>query len=103
MISRKKLALSKMFMSRTASYLAIINAGMILFLVLSRLEDYGIDIKIEKYFFPILIFGLLILTFFGWLDDKLGFHELERKHVENRNPYMKEILERLERIEKKIK
>ena len=103
MISRKKLALSKMFMSRTASYLAIINAGMILFLVLSRIEDYGIDIEIEKYFFPILILGLFILTIFGWLDDKLGFHELERKHVEKRNPYMRDILDRLDRIEKKLK
>jgi len=103
MISRKKLALAKMFMSRTASYLAIINAGMILFLVLSKLEDYGIDIEIEKYFFLILFLGLIVLTLFGWLDDRLGFHQLERKHVENRNPYMKDILERLDRIEKKIK
>lgn len=103
MISRKKLALSKMFMSRTASYLAIINAGMILFLVLTRLEDYGIDIEIEKYFFPILLLGLVILAIFGWLDDKLGFHEMERKHVEKRNPYMRDILDRLDRIEKKIK
>jgi len=103
MISRKKLALAKMFMSRTASYLAIINAGMILFLVLSKLEDYGIDIEIEKYFFLILFLGLIVLTLFGWLDDRLGFHQLERKHVEKRNPYMKDILERLDRIEKKIK
>jgi UDP-N-acetylmuramyl pentapeptide phosphotransferase/UDP-N-acetylglucosamine-1-phosphate transferase len=103
MMSRKKLALAKMFMSRTASYLAIINAGMILFLVLSKLEDYGIDIEIEKYFFLILFLGLIVLTLFGWLDDRLGFHQLERKHVEKRNPYMKDILERLDRIEKKIK
>ena len=102
MISRKKLALAKMFMSRTAGYLALINAGMILFLVLSRLEDYGFDIEIEKYFFPILIFGFLILGVFGWLEDYLGFHKLERAHIEGRNPYMKEILTRLDKLDKKI-
>ena len=103
MISKKKLALSKMFMSRTAGYLALVNAGMILFLVLSRLEDYGFDIQIERYFFPILILGFLILGVFGWLEDHLGFHQLEREHIEERNPYMEKILKRLENIEKKIK
>ena len=39
-----------MFMGRTVSYLGLVNAGMILFLVLTRLEDYGYDIEIEKYF-----------------------------------------------------
>jgi len=102
MISKKKLALSKMFMSRTASYLALINAGMILFLVLSRLEDYGIEIEIEKYFFLILFGGLVILGIFGWLEDHLGFHKLEREHIEQRNPYMEKILKRLEKIEDKL-
>ncbi len=103
MISKKNLALSKMFMSRTASYLALVNAGMILFLVMSKLEDYGFDIEIEKYFFPLLIMGFVVLGIFGWLEDYLGFHKLERKHIEERNPYMKQILDRLESIENKIK
>ena len=102
MVSKKSLALSKMFMSRTAGYLGLINAGMILFLVLSRFEDYGFDIEIERYFFLIVFFGLVILALFGWLDDKLGFHQLEREHIENRNPYMKKILLRLDEIEKKM-
>ena len=103
MISKKNLALSKMFMSRTTTYLALINSGMILFLVLSKSEDYGIDIEIEKYFIPIIILGLILLSLFGWLEDKLGFHELEKKHVEDRNPYLREILERIKKIEKNIK
>jgi len=92
-----------MFMSRTASYLALINAGMILFLVLSRLEDYGVDVEIEKYFLPILILGFVVLGLFGWLEDKLGFHQLEREHVEKRNPYMNKILKKLDKIEREIK
>ena len=100
---KRKLALSKMFMSRTASYLALVNAGMILFLVLSRLEDYGVDIEIEKYFLPILFLGFVVLGLFGWLEDKLGFHQLEREHVEKRNPYMNKILKKLDKIEREIK
>ena len=100
---KRKLALSKMYMSRTASYLALVNAGMILFLVLTRLEDYGRDIEIEQYFLPILLGGFLILGLFGWLEDRLGFHQLEREHIEKRNPYMKKILEKLDNIENKLK
>lgn len=100
---KRKLALSKMFMSRTASYLALINAGMILFLVLSRLEDYGVDVEIEKYFLPILFLGFVVLGLFGWLEDRLGFHQLEREHVEKRNPYMNKILKKLDKIEREIK
>jgi hypothetical protein len=100
---KRKIALSKMYMSRTASYLALVNAGMILFLVLTRLEDYGRDIEIEQYFLPILLGGFLILGLFGWLEDRLGFHQLEREHIEKRNPYMKKILDKLDNIEKKLK
>jgi len=100
---KRQLALSKMYMSRTASYLALVNAGMILFLVLTRLEDYGRDIEIEQYFLPILLGGFLILGLFGWLEDRLGFHQLEREHIEKRNPYMKKILDKLDNIENKLK
>lgn len=100
---KQKIALSKMYMSRTAGYLALVNAGMILFLVLTRLEDYGMDIEIESYFLPILLGGFIVLAIFGWLEDSLGFHQLEREHIEKRNPYMKKIIDRLDRIEKKLK
>ena len=100
---RKKAAKIKMFMSRTVSYLGLINAGMILFLVLSRLEDYGIDIDIEQYFFPILLSGFIILIIFGWIDDKLGLHELEREHAEDRSIYLNTILKKLNDIENRIK
>ena len=89
MISKKKLALSKMFMSRTAGYLALVNAGMILFLVMSRLEDYGFDINIEIFFFPILILGFLMLGVFGWLEDHLGFINGTRTYRRKKSVYGK--------------
>jgi hypothetical protein len=100
---RKKAAKFKMFMSRTVTYLGLVNAGMILFLVLSRLEDYGFDIEIEKYFFLILFGGFFVLLIFGWIDDKLGLHQLEREHFEERNPYMMKVMKKLDDIERRIK
>ena len=93
----------KMFIMRALSYAAIINGAMILFLVLAQLEKYNIDIDITKTFFPILLVGIFGLGIFGLIEDKLGLHEAERHAQEQRNPYMKEIIERLERIEKRVK
>ena len=101
--TRSILAELKVNISRSMSYVAIVNSGMILFLLLSRLEDYGYEILIEKWFFPIYIVGIIGLVCLGYLDFKLGFHREEQKVVGKRNPYMKEIIERLESIEGKLK
>ncbi|MBN2423139.1 hypothetical protein JXB41_08000 [Candidatus Woesearchaeota archaeon] len=85
------------------SYVSIINSGMILFMVLSNLEKYGIDIDIARWFFPILFLGILGLVFLGFIEDRLGFYRTEIKTSQKRNPQMNEILRRLDRIEKKIK
>ena len=76
---------------------------MILFLLLSSLEKYGIDIDIQTWFFPILITGLLLLVLIGYLEDKLGFHEAEQHTVTKRNPQLNEILNKLKILEKEIK
>jgi hypothetical protein len=78
------------------------NSGMILFLVLSKLQDYGIKIPIKTWFFPIYLIVILIMILFGYLEDKLGFFSEEARIVTRRNPQMEEILRRLEKIEKKI-
>jgi len=100
---RRQFAEKKIFVQRSLSYVSILNSGMILFLLLSRLEDYGYEILIEKWFFPIYIVGIIGLVCLGYLDFKLGFHREEQKVVGKRNPYMKEIIERLESIEGKLK
>ena len=92
----------KVKINRSMSYVSLINSGMILFLLLSRLENYGIDIELKQWFFPILIIGITGLIVVGILDDKLGFFHEEQKNVQKRNPYMKEIIERLDRIEKRL-
>ncbi len=100
---RKEITEKKIFIKRSMSYISILNSGMILFLLLSRLEDYGYDIVLEKWFFPIYIFGVLGMIIVGYLDYKLGFHSEEQKVMGKRNPYMKEIIDRLDSIERKIK
>ncbi|MFQ5475053.1 MAG: hypothetical protein ACE5DM_04420 [Candidatus Nanoarchaeia archaeon] len=90
---------SKVFINRALSYAAIVNSGMILFLLLSRLQDYGVNIHITKWFFPIFIVGIFAMMLVGYIDYKLGFHQEEQRLVTERNPYMKDIVDRLDRIE----
>jgi len=99
---RRKLIRTKLYYQRALGYISIVNSAMLLFLLLSNLEKYGIDLNIEKLFFPILIAGVIIMILFGYLEDKLGFLREESYFVSKRNPQMQEIIDRLERIEKKL-
>lgn len=85
------------------SWVAIVNSGMILFLVLSKLQDYGIKIYITAWFIPIYIAIIFIMILFGYIEDKAGFYREEVRASGLRNPYFKEIIERLDKIEKEIK
>lgn len=93
----------KVNINRSLSYVTLINSGMILFLLLSRLQEYGISIHITKWFFPIFLGTALTMLLIGYLDFKLGFHREEAKRVTRRNPYFSEILEKLDKIEEKLK
>ncbi|MBN1502872.1 hypothetical protein JW930_04970 [Candidatus Woesearchaeota archaeon] len=92
----------KVYISRTSSYLSLLNTAMVLFLFLSNLEKYNIDIRIEDWIIPIFIVVIILIIFFGFLEDKLGFYSQEQKTVQSRSPYFKDINERLKRIEEKI-
>ena len=99
---RSKIVHSKLFVQRSLGYIAILNSGMILFLVLSRLENYKIDIKLETWFIPIFVCTIFLMVFFGYLEDKLGFYTEESRAHTRRNPTLTEINKRLDRIEKLI-
>jgi len=93
----------KVYISRTGSYISLINTVMILFLFLSNLEKYEIDIEIKEWIIPLFMIGVLGMLVFGYLEDKLGFYSQEKKTTESRSPYLKDIINRLDRIEKKLK
>ncbi|MBR9699059.1 hypothetical protein GOV09_01220 [Candidatus Woesearchaeota archaeon] len=100
---RSKLTHAKVFMHRALTYASIINMALILFLALSNLEKYGMDIRLETWGIPIFILLIVMLVLLGFLEDRLGFFEEEQKVTAKRNPHLNEIIKRLDRIEKKLK
>ncbi len=66
---RKKLLYMKQYLGRTVAYIGLINAGMLLFLFLTKLKESGtISFEIDKYIVPLVFLGLIILIFIGWFD-----------------------------------
>jgi len=92
----------KIWISRTMSWVNMLNSGMILFLVLSKLQDYGFLLPIKFWFFPIYILVIILMIIFGYFEDKLGFFREESRIATKRNPQMEEILQRLKNIEEKM-
>ena len=99
---RSKLVHAKVFASRVVTYLALVNAIMLLFLTVTDLKQYDINIELKYWFFPILIAMILIMVFIGWLEDKLGFFKEESKVIMTRTPQIIETLEIVKRIEKRM-
>ena len=99
---RSKLVHAKVFLNRALGYVSLLNMALILFLALSNLEKYNIDIRLESWLLPIFLSLFLLLVFIGYIEDKLGFFREEQKVHGVRNPQLTEIIERLDRIEKKI-
>jgi hypothetical protein len=100
--SRQLITDSKIFIQRSMSYVAILNSGMILFLMLSKLENYGININLTKWFLPIFIATVAGMIVTGFIDTKLGFFAEEKRRIHSRDPHQRELLRRLERIEQLI-
>jgi len=94
---------AKVNVNRSMSYIALLNSGMILFLMLSKLQDYGFSVHITRWFIPIFVISMIAMIFIGYVDYRLGFHKEEARVSSSRNPYFEEIVERLDRVEKEIK
>jgi UDP-N-acetylmuramyl pentapeptide phosphotransferase/UDP-N-acetylglucosamine-1-phosphate transferase len=93
----------KFYLHRSASWLSLMNAGLIIFLALSRLQkEYGVEMDLSKYIVPLYIAGVVVLIFLGWVDDKLRFYQHEAKEASQRNPILMEVLERVKAIETKV-
>jgi len=101
--TRSILAELKVNISRSMSYVAIVNSGMILFLLLSRLENYNIDINLSVWFLPLFLLSIIGMIIVGYIDNKIGMHHEEQRVSNTRNPHMMDIITRLERIEEKLK
>ncbi|MBW2964722.1 hypothetical protein KY363_04645 [Candidatus Woesearchaeota archaeon] len=64
---RKVLVYSKVWAQRTMSWIAVLNSAMILFLVLAKLQEYGLRISITKWFVPLFIGIVALFVFLGYL------------------------------------
>jgi hypothetical protein len=92
----------KLYITRTNSYIGIVNSILILFLFLSDLKKYGIYITIKDWLIPLALLWVFLMILFGFLEERFGFFSEEQKLFGARNPHTREILARLDRIEKKL-
>lgn len=91
-----------MYMARSMTYVGMINSAMILFLLLSNLEKYGIDIDLRSWMIPLVITGIFVLVIWGFIEDKLGLWRYEQKVSTDRNYHTNEILKKLTEMEKRL-
>lgn len=66
---REHFIMAKFALLRSNSYISLMNAGMILFLVLSTLKQYGyISLDLGKYLVPIYALGVVVLLTLGYFE-----------------------------------
>ena len=96
----KLLVRTKVYVSRSMGYINMLNSAMILFLLLSGLEKYGIDLNIEKYYFLIMGLSIFCLVLWGIIEDRLGLWEYEQSVSQDRSPFNYKMKEQLSYIQK---
>jgi len=61
----------KFYIIRSSSYITLLNLGMIMFLSISKLKDYGyISLNLGQYLIPFFFITLFLLILFGYIDVK---------------------------------
>jgi hypothetical protein len=84
------------------SYAAMINSAMLLVILLTDMDKYGIKIPVAAYFFQIMIVGVILMILWGYLEDKLGMWRYEQAIQYNRSEIITSISSRINLIDKKI-
>jgi len=90
----------KFYVSRSATYLSLINLGMISFLFLSELKDKSyISFNIGNYYLPIIIGSLILFGLIGWFEVVIlkGYREEARVNVIN-DPIHKEMKFKIDKL-----
>ena len=93
----------KVYIQRSTSYVSLFNSGMILFLSLSKLQDYGLNINLSKLMIPLFFLSIFLMVFIGFLEFKLGFFKEEWRMTQKQNPYMQEILSEIKLLREDLK
>lgn len=87
----------KVYLDRARMYYGYAQMFAIITLLLNAIN---VPIKPLYFIVGVPIF-LVVSVLIGWADKKLGFMEAEAQKLSNLNPTYSEIIERLDRIEKK--
>ena len=92
----------KVYLTRSNSYIVIMNSAMIIFLLLAKLQELGVNITITQYYIPICGVSLILMLLFGWIDVKLGFFKEEKRRTSSRNPYFLNLTAKVEKIHERL-
>lgn len=82
----------------------LLNAGMLVFLLLTNLKDRGlIQWEIEKYLLVIVVGGLTLLILAGYIEIKYlkGF-QIEQKLAVDYNPHLMEMKADIKKLIQKV-
>lgn len=88
----KTIARYKNYLSRTNSYLLVATFGF-------SLRTYFTDWKI----IPAFLFGISFMVLLGYLDCRYGFFKAEQEHTGKQNPYLLDIVDKLDEINNRLK
>jgi hypothetical protein len=75
---------------------------MLIWVSLANLDRYK-DINIGFWLIPIMAISGFILILIGYLEDRAGYFQQEQNVIGKRNPYLVETLERVKKIEMRLK
>ena len=98
----KRLVEVKVYVNRAASYLAMLNTGMLLLLVIAKFKDFGYDIRLETWGIPIYIATIILFIGVGWLDIKLGLMQYEITVGNKVNAELVKIQSTVDEIKRKL-
>jgi len=99
----------KFYIGRSATYISLVNLGMVLFLTLSKLKEVGyLNYDLGAWFLPLYIVTFILFCAFGWFDVRYlkGYQEEVNRtndytplhpHIEEMRAEIKELKAMLEK------
>ena len=96
------LAIIKVSIQRSLSYMSLISAGSLLFLVADKLKEYGINYNVF-YLAPIIfIASIIFCLLLGWIDLASGIYKEELRWGTQNNPLLMEIKQEIASLKNDI-
>lgn len=89
----------KLYMTRSMSYMSMINSAMILVVLLSTLNtQYDTGISIRKWVIPLIIIGTIGLIGWGYFEHKIGLWQYEKSISFEQISSLKRLEDKLDKV-----